>query len=99
MGAHCCDDPVRHFGAFTDELEALAQWLCECGVRVVAMESTGVYWIPLYEVLDRVGFEVHLSQPARDQASQWPQKRRARLPVVAATDELWIAQGRVSPTR
>jgi transposase len=63
VGAHCCDDPVRHFGAFTDELEALAQWLCECGVRVVAMESTGVYWIPLYEVLDRVGFEVHLVNP------------------------------------
>jgi transposase len=63
VGAHCSDDPVRHFGAFTDELEALAQWLCECGVRVVAMESTGVYWIPLYEVLDRVGFEVHLVNP------------------------------------
>jgi transposase len=63
VGAHCCDDPVRHFGAFTDELEALAQWLCECGVRVVAMESTEVYWIPLYEVLDRVGFEVHLVNP------------------------------------
>jgi len=63
VGAHCCDDPVRHFGAFTDELEELAQWLCECGVRVVAMESTGVYWIPLYEVLDRVGFEVHLVNP------------------------------------
>ena len=43
VGAHCCEDPVRHFGAFTDELEALGQWLMACGVRVVAMESTGVY--------------------------------------------------------
>lgn len=55
--AHCCDDPVRHFGTFTDELEALAQWLCECGVRVVAMESTRVYRTPVYAVRDRVGFE------------------------------------------
>ena len=47
VGAHCCADPVRHFGAFTDELEALGQWLMGCGVRVVAMGSTGVYWIPV----------------------------------------------------
>lgn len=57
------DRPVRSFGSFTDELEALAAWLTECGVTVVAMESTGVYWIPLYEVLDRAGFEVHLVNP------------------------------------
>lgn len=63
VGAHCCEDPVRHFGAFTDELEALGQWLMACGVRVVAMESTGVYWIPVYELLDRLGFEVHLVNP------------------------------------
>ena len=35
------DEPVRSFGSFTDELEAMAQWLCECGVDIVAMESTG----------------------------------------------------------
>ena len=57
------EDPVRSFGTFTDELHALAAWLSTCGVRVVAMESTGVYWIPLYEVLDRAGFEVHLVNP------------------------------------
>lgn len=67
VGAHCCEDPVRHFDAFTDELEALAQWLGECGVRVVAMESTGVYWIPLYEILERSGFEVHLVNPRATQ--------------------------------
>ena len=58
-----CEDPVRSFGAFTDDLEQLAGWLKECGVEVVAMESTGVYWIPLFEVLDRAGFEVHLVNP------------------------------------
>ena len=59
----CNDEPVRNFGTFTDELEAIAQWLHECNVTLVAMESTGVYWIPLYEVLDGDGFEVHLVNP------------------------------------
>jgi transposase len=57
------DEPVRSFGTFTDELEAMGRWLAECGVRIVAMESTGVYWIPVYEVLERMGFEVHLVNP------------------------------------
>ena len=57
------DEPVRNFGTFTDELEAIAQWLRECGINTVAMESTGVYWIPLYEILDREGFDVHLVNP------------------------------------
>ena len=52
--------PVRSFGSFTDELEAMAAWLSSCGVDIVALESTGVYWIPVFEVLDRAGFEVHL---------------------------------------
>ena len=59
----CCDEAVRSFGTFTDELESMGRWLRECGVRIVAMESTGVYWIPVYEVLERMGFEVHLVNP------------------------------------
>ena len=51
---------VREFGTFTADLEALAAWLKKCGVTTVAMESTGVYWIPLFEVLERRGFEVKL---------------------------------------
>lgn len=54
------DVSVREFGAFTTDLEALAAWLKKCGVTSVAMESTGVYWIPLFEVLERHGFEVKL---------------------------------------
>jgi transposase len=54
------DTPVREFLSFTEDIEALAQWLTECGVDVVAMESTGVYWIPLYELLESRGFTVHL---------------------------------------
>jgi transposase len=52
--------PVREFLSFTEDLEALAQWLTQCGVDVVAMESTGVYWIPLYELLESRGFTVNL---------------------------------------
>lgn len=54
------DNPVREFRSFTADLESLVQWLKDCGVNVVAMESTGVYWIPLYEMLEAHGFTVHL---------------------------------------
>ena len=56
-------EPVRSFGAFTRDLEAMADWLASCGVTKVAMESTSVYWIPVYETLDRAGFEVMLVPP------------------------------------
>ncbi len=55
-----CATPVKEFGVFTRNLYALADWLTECGVKTVAMESTGVYWVPLYEVLEVRGFEVKL---------------------------------------
>jgi Transposase len=61
---------VRCFGAFTEDLHALAKWLQQCGVTTVAMESTGVYWIPLYQLLESYGFTVksgrrrsHLRRP------------------------------------
>jgi transposase len=54
---------VREFGAFTANLYALADWLSACGVETVAMESTGVYWIPLFEVLEGRGFDVKLVNP------------------------------------
>ena len=57
------EDPVRNFGTFTGALEAMAEWLAACGVREVALESTGVYWTPVFEVLERAGFEVHLVNP------------------------------------
>ena len=46
------DDPVRTFQSFTADIEAMANWLVSVGITTVAMESTGVYWIPLYELLD-----------------------------------------------
>jgi transposase len=57
--------PVREFRTFTAELERLADWLAQCRIKTVAMESTGVYWIPLYEILEQRGFEVMLVN-ARD---------------------------------
>ena len=51
---------VRVFETFTVDLYALADWLEACGVDTVAMESTGVYWIPTYEILEARGFEVYL---------------------------------------
>ena len=57
------DEPVRNFGTCTADLRAMAEFLGSCGVRTVAMEATGVYWIPPFEVLERAGFEVHLVNP------------------------------------
>jgi transposase len=54
------EDPVRRFGCFTADLEQMAKWLVEKGVRSVAMQSTGVYWMPVYEVLEQSGLEVYL---------------------------------------
>ena len=51
---------VRSFQTFTDALIALAEWLLQCGIRTVAMESTGVYWIPIMQILEVRGFEVFL---------------------------------------
>lgn len=53
-------EPVRQFGVYTRDLCELAGWLQESGVKIVAMESTGVYWVPLYELLEQRGFEVLL---------------------------------------
>ncbi|KFB66115.1 MAG: hypothetical protein CAPSK01_004610 [Candidatus Accumulibacter vicinus] len=54
------DQPVREFPSFTVDLNALADWLTTCGVDTVAMESTGVYWIPLFVLLESRSFTVLL---------------------------------------
>ena len=51
---------MRKFGCYTADLQAMASWLKECGITTVAMESTGVYWIPAYQILEGAGFEVVL---------------------------------------
>jgi transposase len=57
---NCDPEPVRTFAAFTADLHALADWLQQCGIRTVAMESTSVYWIPLFQILEERGLEVFL---------------------------------------
>jgi transposase len=58
-------EPVRSFGTFTADLDQLVKWFVECGVETVVMESTSVYWIPIFELLDARGFAVFLVN-ARD---------------------------------
>jgi transposase len=76
--------PVRRFGCTTAELKAMAEWLKQCRIRTVAMQSTGVYWISVYDILEQAGLEVYLVN-ARDtknlpgrksdvQESQWLMK-------------------------
>lgn len=57
------EETVREFKSFTSDLYAIANWLKKCGIKTVAMESTGVYWIPLFEILETQGFEVLLVNP------------------------------------
>ena len=65
VGPDRASDPVRSFGTFTADLRRLADWFAECGVTTVVMESTSVYWIPIYELLEERGLEVFLVN-ARD---------------------------------
>lgn len=77
-------DSVRRFDCFTADLHRLADWLQQCGVTTVALQSTGVYWLPLYDILDGRGLEVYLvnarhtkNLPGRKsdvQESQWLMK-------------------------
>ena len=63
------EDPVRRFDCFTADLEEMAKWLVEKGVCSVAMQSTGVYWMPVYEVLEQSGLEVYLVNATTHQES------------------------------
>ena len=60
-----CETSVREFEAYTGDLYRMADWLAKCGIRTMAIESTGVYWIPLFGVLEERGFEVMLVDPRR----------------------------------
>ena len=73
------DAPVRAFGTFTHNLHDLADWFKSHGVTSIAMESTGVYWIPAYEILEQHGFEVILVCKTR--SNNGPQKRLHRAVV------------------
>ena len=65
VSEECADEPVREFEAYTAELYRMADWLSSAGWTTVAMESTGVYWIALFGVLEERGLEVLLVDPRR----------------------------------
>jgi hypothetical protein len=80
------EDPVREFGPMTDDLNAMADWLVASGVDTVALESTGVYWIPVFEVLEQRGLKV------------WLGKRSAHPPL-CAHDHAGFLRGNSSSMR
>ena len=57
------ENPVRYSGTFTGDLHKMAEWMVQCNIKTVAMESTGVYWIPVYDVFEKHGLEVRLVNP------------------------------------
>src|SRR4029453_2228819 len=88
---------VRSFRTFSGELNKLVEWLQQCGVRTVALESTGVFWIPLVQKLDYAGLWGGLGKGPPLGACAGAQERCQRLPVASAAPQLWPAQ-RVVPS-
>lgn len=87
VGSDLCDEPVQTFQAFTSDLQRMADWLNEVGIKTVAMESTGVYWVAAYEVLESRGINVILANAREARAvpgrksdvndAQWLQRLHA----------------------
>lgn len=87
VGPDLCDEAVQTFQAFTTDIERMADWLISTGIETVAMESTGVYWVPVYEVLEGRGLEVILANAREARAvpgrksdvndTQWLQRLHA----------------------
>jgi hypothetical protein len=71
VGADRDKEPVRTFRNFTDDLHRLADWSAQCGIRTIVMKSTGVYWIPVFEILEQRGFECDGGQRAGREACAW----------------------------
>jgi hypothetical protein len=74
----------------TAELRQMADWLKQCGIRTVALQSTGVYWIAVYDILEEAGLEVYLVNAARDEESARAQKRCAGESMVDDAAHLWL---------
>ena len=88
--------PLRTFQAFTPDLHELAAWLKRCGIETVALESTGIYWISLYEVLEQYGFEIRVAlsacSPAASQNRSYPSPSSFSSQVDYALSRVLIAQ-------
>ena len=84
--------PVRQFACFTEDLCRLAEWLKNRRIDTVAMQSTGVYWFPVYEILIGEGTAGISGECTAYQEPAGPQDGRAGMPVAAAIAYLWPAQ-------
>jgi transposase len=91
------EQPVRTFRPFTDDLARLADWFTRCGIKTIAMESTGVYWIAVFEILEQRGFEAMVVNarnakhvPGRTSSS--PARATVGLRSVAARFHLLLHQ-------
>src|ERR1700757_5132803 len=75
-------EPMRVFETFTADLNRMGDWLKSCGIETVAMESTGVYWIPVCQILESKGIEVYLVNAKMVKNVSGTEVGPARLPVV-----------------
>ncbi len=90
------NQPVRRFGCTTAELKDMAAWLRKSRIRTIATQSTGVYWIAVYDLLEEAGFEVYLVNAQETKNLPGRKDRRAGEPVADEAAHLWIAAKLVS---
>ena len=74
-------NPVRCFKCFTADLKAMANWLKECGIETVVMQSTGVYWMPAYDILEEAGIKVPEEFSSVDWLTPWAAELRYDEPT------------------
>ena len=89
VGANKDSQPIRKFDCFTPDLHKLADWLIKCKITTVAMESTGVYWIPVFQILESRGLDVILVNARYVKNVPVEKNRRARLSVASTITYLW----------
>lgn len=90
-------EPVRVFATFTQDLNRLVDWLQHCKIRTVAMESTGVYWIPLMQILETRGLEGYLVNAKHVKKRPRPTYGCLRLPVAAIPALRWAVARLIPP--
>ena len=95
----CTEVCVREFKSFTTDLSELADWLNDCGIETVAMESTGVYWIPLFELLESRGFDVKLVDARHVKNVSGRKDGCFRLPMVTTVTHVRFIERCISTSR
>ena len=99
VDARQADQPVREFGSWTAGLHQMADWLKTCQVQRVVLQTTGVYWIPVQDVLEKAGFEVAVVDARGTKNLPGRKSDVQRVPVDPEVGYLWIAAGLFSAAR